>query len=193
MARDVIDAVLGRDGARSPTERNRGASAASVPPSREALARIAERARDDPGGRATSVRRPRAGSSTAMARRRRPSSRSGAELDLDPAARRGPAVRRGRGRVGRPPRAGAVDRRRARPPDAARPGAARPRCRASPRGSPRSSGPSSAGAPRDRRCEVEMYLASARREFSVDSARRHANRCPRRTSIPLGERAAVGE
>ena len=51
----------------------------------------------------------------------------GAELGPAAAARPGPLLPRGRGRLGRPPRAGPLARRRPGAPDAAGPGAARPR------------------------------------------------------------------
>ena len=64
----------------------------------------------------------------------------------------------GRGGLGGAPRARALARRRPRPPDAARPGAAGPRRRRSRRGSRRSSAPSSAGTRRARRPRSTGYL-----------------------------------
>ena len=64
------------------------------------------------------------------------------------AARPRPVLPRGRGRLGRPPRAGPLARRRPRPPHSSRPGAARPRRSHRPARRGDRSAPTSAGARR---------------------------------------------
>ena len=149
MARDVIDAVLGRGRAAAP-ERHRRAPAG----------RRGRRRTPWPGSRPSSRpsrpsprsdRRPRHGWSPGTGRRPRPSSRSAPSWTCS-----------GRSSPGRPfleaevawavrHELAAVARRRPGAPDAARPGAARPRRRRSRRASRRSSAPTSAGARRGRR------------------------------------------
>ena len=176
MARDVVDASLGQDGGRSAavaaprtcrsSARRRGRSSTRSAPSlerplRDAAAargqtratwpaRVARRLADRYGREAVDV--------MALAR----------DLDLAVAARRGHRPPPGRGRVGGAPRARALDRRRARPPDAARPGAARIAARRSRRGSPRSSAPSSAGTSERQADEVDATTSeTARREYGL--------------------------
>ncbi len=81
-------------------------------------------------------------------------------------ARYGPHDPRGRGRLGRPPRAGTVARRRAGAPDATRPGAARQGRFIAARTAAILAADLGWDATRQA-VEIETYLTSARREFSV--------------------------
>ena len=166
MARDVIDSVLGpadakarpSDTAELAARRRRRRRCPG--PDRRRARRRSRRCRD-------SARRWRPGSSPGTARRRPASSRSGAELGLLRPLVAGPAVPRGRGRLGGPPRARAVARRRPVAPDAAGPGAARPRRRDRAARRRRSWARELGWGDARQALEVETYLATARREFSV--------------------------
>ena len=125
MARDVIDAVLGPAEAkerRSDTADWRLDRARPTPTPWRGSPGSCRRSRRS----ATSGRRPRHGWSPAMGRRRRRWSRSARSSTCCGRSSR-VGLPRGRGRLGRPPRAGALARRRPGAPDPAGPGAARPR------------------------------------------------------------------
>ena len=170
MARDVIDAVLGRDAARSrpsETAERRLVGAADT----DALARIAGELATIPAvaarrpGRRRTARRP---ARDRGAGRRRARRRAG----LLAAARRRPAVPRGRGRLGGPPRAGA---RRSTTSSPGGRGWPRSCPTAAPSIAPRVAAIVGRRARLGRRApglEVEAYLASARREFAVAAPER---------------------
>ena len=125
MARDVIDAVLGPGRARAPERHGRAPAGRGGRPGRPGPDRGRAldhrgRPRGRTGGGGTARRSPRDGGPG----RRRARRRAGP----GPAARRGPPVPRGGGRVGGPARAGRVARRRPGAADPAGPGAARSRC-----------------------------------------------------------------
>ena len=131
MARDVIDAVLGPAARQGSPQPDRGAGGWSAPPRWPAGAHR-RRAGHDPGrrrggtaGRATAGRSARDGSAS----RRRP------RWGTRPAGRWSRADRSSRPRSPGPPATSLrLARRRPGPPDASRPGAARPGGRRSPRG-----------------------------------------------------------
>ena len=191
MARDVIDAVLGRE-ARHETR-----------PSATAERRLVGRGRRRRAGPASSAEletipavaaaHPEAAARLVGAARDRSAGRR--------RARRASWTCSGRWSPGRPfleaevawavaARARAVARRRPVAPAAAQPGAGRSRRRRSRRGWPRSWAPSSAGATPRQALEVEAYLATARREYAVaPSPPARVRRSPRRRSRRTPQRA----
>ena len=165
MARDVVDAALGREVAKqrpSETAEHRLIGAADRP----VLDRLAGETRDDPRdrGRAPRGRGP-AGRPARDAGAGRRRGRRGA--GPAPTARRRSAVPGGRGGLGGPPRARALRRRRPVAPAAPQRGDCRIAARRRAARRVDHGAPTSAGARRAKRCEVETYLASARREYAV--------------------------
>ena len=116
---------------------------------------------------ARSGRRRRHASSPGTGRRRRRSSRSARSCDLIRPLVAGPPVPRGRGRLGRPPRAGACRSMTSWPGGPGWPRSCPIAARRSLRASPRSSAAELGWGAARQALEVENYLACARREFSV--------------------------
>ena len=180
MARDVIDAVLGRDAREDAPERHRRAPARrrgrrrtpwpGSPASSSTIAAVRE---VGPEAAARLVARHGTEAPAVVA--------LGAELDLLRPLVAGPPVPRGRGRLGRPPRAGPVARRRPGAPDPAGPGAARSRRGDRPARRRDHRPPTSAGATSRQALEVD--------DVPRDGAARVLGRRRRR---PPG-RAALGD